>query len=414
MFDLSHFIDEHVTGRSGSMFAHDLEKNESGLSGVISDRRVLVIGGAGSIGSSFIRALLQYHPASLTVVDTNENALTELTRDLRSSGAQVPGRFLTYPMDYASDVFGRMFRAEGGFDIVANFSAHKHVRSEKDIYSVEALITNNVIHARDLLELLSEHPPMHYFCVSTDKAANPVNIMGASKRVMEDLIFSYSDRFTVSTARFANVAFSNGSLLDGALRRLDKLQPLVAPTDVKRYFVSPAESGQICLLSCALGGNREIFFPKLDKEQMKGFDEITEALLIERGYDVLRCGDDEEAIRAAARLKEELSGRRTGEAVAHERIAYPVHFSPSDTSGEKHYEEFYTGDESVDMARFDSLGVITGKTAPDRDRVSDIIGRLESAFAEPGATKERIVGLLSDYLPNFAHIETGKSLDMKM
>ena len=233
------------------MFLKDIEKNRDKLSEKINGKKILVIGGAGSIGFSFIKAILPFKPASLIVVDINENALAELTRDLRSTkGMYVPEDYVSYPMDFASSVFEKMFRSRDGFDIVANFSAHKHVRSEKDIYSVEALLQNNVLHAKKLLDLLVEFPPDEYFCVSTDKAANPVNIMGASKRIMEDVIFSYSDRFPVKTARFANVAFSNGSLPAGFLSRIQKLQPLSAPSDVRRYFVSPEESGQICFHAC--------------------------------------------------------------------------------------------------------------------------------------------------------------------
>ena len=244
------------------MFLDDIKEHREKLENRISGKSALVIGGAGSIGSSSIKAILPFKPAELVVVDTNENALAELTRDLRSTkGMFVPEKYITYPMDFSAPVFEKMFRKHGGFDIVANFSAHKHVRSEKDIYSVEALLQNNVLHAKKLLDLLVEYPPEEYFCVSTDKAANPVNIMGASKRIMEDIIFSYSDRFPVKTSRFANVAFSNGSLPASFLSRISKLQPLSAPFDVKRYFVSPEESGQICMLACMLGDNREIFFP---------------------------------------------------------------------------------------------------------------------------------------------------------
>ena len=254
MFNLNKFIGNYVTKRSQSMFLKDIEENREELTRKIEGKSVLVIGGAGSIGSSFIKAILPFKPATLVVVDTNENGLAELTRDLRSTkGMYVPDDYIPYPMDFASPVFEKMFRKRGGFDIVGNFSAHKHVRSEKDIYSVEALLQNNVLHAKILLDLLSKFPPEEYFCVSTDKAANPVNIMGASKRIMEDVIFAYSDKFDVKTARFANVAFSNGSLPAGFISRLQKLQPISAPSDVKRYFVSPEESGQICIFACLLG-----------------------------------------------------------------------------------------------------------------------------------------------------------------
>lgn len=402
MFSLDQFISEFVTKRPNSMFYKDVEAHQDELRQKIEGKTVLVIGGAGSIGSSFIKALLPFKPSELVVVDTNENALAELTRDLRSTkGMFIPDQYIPYPMDFSSTVFNKMFRAHGGFDIVGNFSAHKHVRSEKDIYSVEALLQNNVLHAKRLLDLLVEYPPEEYFCVSTDKAANPVNIMGASKRIMEDVIFSYSDKYPVKTARFANVAFSNGSLPAGFLARIQKLQPLSAPSDVRRYFVSPEESGQICLLSCILGNNREIFYPKLDVAQMMTFDAIGLELLKVHGYEVLRCSSDEEAIDKAEEL-------RRGSNL------YPVHFSVSDTSGEKPFEEFVTETEMSDTERFSSLGVIVGKDMPDRDRIEKLFQELNDLLSTACATKEEIVHVMQEYLPNFEHIETGKSLDSKM
>lgn len=401
-FDLNYFISRYVTHRSGSMFLTDIETNREQLFQKIQNKSILVIGGAGSIGSSFIKAILPFRPAGLVVVDINENALAELTRDLRSTkGMFVPEEYITYPMDFATPVFRKMFVSRRGFDIVANFSAHKHVRSEKDIYSVEALIQNNVLHAKGLLDLLTEYPPEGFFCVSTDKAANPVNIMGASKRIMEDLVFSYSDKFPVKTARFANVAFSNGSLPAGFLERIAKLQPISAPSDVKRYFVSPEESGQICMLACMLGENRSIFFPKLEEEQMMTFDSIATNLLHEYGYQVLRCGSDQQAIEKSEELKE---GSRM----------YPVYYELSDTSGEKQFEEFFTENETVDMERFRSIGIITDKQICDRSKLSTLFAELEKVFLGENAKKEDIVRIMGDYLPNFSHIETGKSLDGKM
>ncbi len=402
MFDLNQFIGTYVTGRSQSMFLQDIEKNRDKLTEKIQEKSVLVIGGAGSIGSSFIKAVLQFKPSVLTVVDINENSLAELTRDLRSAGdVWVPDHYMPYPMDFASPVFCKMFRKCGGFDIVANFSAHKHVRSEKDIYSIEALLRNNVLNAGLLLDLLAEFPPEEYFCVSTDKAANPVNIMGASKRIMEDVIFSYSDKFPVKTARFANVAFSNGSLPAGFLERIRKRQPISAPSDVKRYFVSPEESGQICMLACLLGKNREIFFPRLEETQMTTFDKIATDLLREHGYQALRCESDEEAIKKAAALKK-------GD------IFYPVHYSKSDTSGEKAYEEFYTDGESIDLKRMKSLGIVIDKTKPSKEKIQAIIRDLNAVFNKTETTKEEVISIIKRFLPNFEHIETGKSLDSKM
>ena len=402
MFNLNQFINQYVTKRPASMFIHDIAANENTLKEKIHGKSVLVIGGAGSIGSSFIKAILPFQPASLVVVDTNENALAELTRDLRSTkGIYMPSDYMPYPMDFASPVFEKMFRSRGGFNIVGNFSAHKHVRSEKDIYSVEALLQNNILHAKLLLDLLSEFPPETYFCVSTDKAANPVNIMGASKRIMEDVIFSYSDKFPVKTARFANVAFSNGSLPAGFIARIQKMQPLSAPSDVRRYFVSPEESGQICLLSCILGENRDIFFPKLEEAQMMTFDGIGTELLKAHGYEVLKCTSDEEAIEKAEELK---NGGRL----------YPVHYSVSNTSGEKTFEEFVTDTETSDMSRFTSLGVITGKQIPDKGRIEKLFKELNAEFDKQDATKEEVIRIMKEYLPNFEHIEKGKSLDSKM
>lgn len=402
MFNLNRFIYDEVLHRENSMFLQDIRSYKTELWKKIENKSVLVIGGAGSIGSSFIKAILPYHPASLVVVDINENALAELTRDIRSTkGAFVPEDYVTYPMDFASIVFDKMFRHRKGFHIVANFSAHKHVRSEKDIYSVEALIRNNVLYAKKLLDLLVEFPPEMYFCVSTDKAANPVNIMGASKRIMEDVIFSYSDKFPVKTARFANVAFSNGSLPAGFLARIQKGQALSAPSDVKRYFVSPEESGQICMLACMLGKNREIFFPRLEEEQMMTFDQIAIKLLKEYGYEALQCESDEEAIDISTRLEK---GSKK----------YPVHFSKSDTSGEKSYEEFYTSAEKVDLGRFQSLGVITEKEIPEKENIDFLFVKLDQIFEKEGTRKEDVVCVLREYLPNFEHIETGKSLDSKM
>lgn len=401
MFDLDSFVANYVTHRQCSMFCDDIKNNEEKLKEKIQDKSVLVIGGAGSIGSNFIKAILPFKPSKLVVVDTNENGLAELVRDIRSTeGLYVPNDLLTYPMDYSSKVFEKMFINNNGFDIVANFSAHKHVRSEKDIYSIEALIRNNVINAKKLLDLLTVFPPENYFCVSTDKAANPVNIMGASKRIMEDLIFSYSDKFPVKTARFANVAFSNGSLPAGFLARMNKLQPLSAPSDVKRYFVSLQESGQICMLACILGKNREIFFPKLEEAQMMSFDKIGEALITENGYSILKCNSDEEAIEKAKYINDTKQ--------------YPIHISVSNTSGEKAYEEFYTDEEAYNTELYKSLGFITDKKIPDVDKVKKLLSDLENAFDDNNCNKEEIVSILSDYLPNFQHIETGKSLDTKM
>ena len=402
MFNVAHFINSNITGRPESMFLPDIDSHRSELRGLVEGKKVLVIGGAGTIGSSYIRAILPFHPAQLVVVDISENGLTELTRDLRSTYKMyVPEDYKTYPLNFADPIFEKIFRQNNGFDIVANFSAHKHVRSEKDRWSVQGLLENNVLKARKLLDLLSEIPPEHFFCVSTDKAANPVNIMGASKRVMEDMIMSYSDKFKVTTARFANVAFSNGSLLAGFIERMMKKQPLSSPNDVKRYFVSPEESGQICMLACLLGRNREIFFPKLGEEQMMTFSSIADKFLQTLGYEVKCCSSEEEARKFAAETPAESK-------------EYPVYYFKSDTTGEKGYEEFYVPGEHLDLERFNSLGVIDSVKPRPKDELDSFLANLNVILQKETTTKEEIVFVMKSYLPNFNHEEKGKNLDQKM
>ena len=402
MININQFTKDFVIERQESLFLPDIEANKDMLSEEIKGKSVLVIGGAGSIGSSFIRAVLRFEPSKLVVVDLNENGLAELTRDLRSTEAlKVPEIYLTYTLDFVDPIFEKIFREHGGFDIVANFSAHKHVRSEKDKYSVEALIKNNVIKAKKLLDLLAEIPPKHFFCVSTDKAANPVNVMGASKRVMEDLIMSYIPDFKVTTARFANVAFSNGSLPLSFFDRMMKYQPLVAPKDVRRYFVSLEESGQICMLACVLGKNGEIFFPKLGEEKMKTFSSICDDFITAMGYEKHECSTDEEAKRYAADMKPE--DRK-----------YPVVYFNSDTTGEKDFEEFFVEGEAKDFDRFSSLGVILSKEHRPKAEVEDFMNNLSEVFDRPDFTKAEVVDCLKEFLPNFEHEEKGKNLDQKM
>lgn len=399
--DLEKFVKENVTGRSESLFAPDIKANADALSKAIAGKSILVIGGAGSIGSSFIKALLPFGPSKLVVLDLNENGLAELTRDLRSSAAvSMPEVYLTYTLDFADPILEDIMHDHKGFDIVANFSAHKHVRSEKDKYSVEALLKNNVIKARKLMELLRSYPPEHFFCVSTDKAANPVNVMGASKRIMEDLIMAYRPYFKVTTARFANVAFSNGSLPAGFFDRMMKRQPLAAPSDVRRYFVSLEESGQICMLACILGNNGEVFFPRLGQEKMKTFSSICDKFVEAMGYEKYQCASEDDARQYAAT---HLPGPK-----------YPVYYSASNTTGEKDFEEFYVDGESTDMERFESLGVITNTNNRSTECVNALIERLEALFAERSFTKADVVALLEEYLPNFTHVEKGLNLDDKM
>ncbi|MFA7492569.1 MAG: polysaccharide biosynthesis protein [Proteiniphilum sp.] len=399
--DIPEFIKEYITKRPESLFLKDIENNRALLSERIDGKSVLVIGGAGTIGSSYIEAVLQFRPKRLYVVDTNENGLTELTRYLRSKPDQyIPDDYKTYPMSFGDEVFEKMFVNEGPFEIVANFAAHKHVRSEKDKYSIEAMIENNVFKAKAFLDLLLEHKPERFFCVSTDKAANPVNVMGASKKLMEEVIMAYSDRLHIATARFANVAFSNGSLLAGYMERLMKKQPLSCPSDVKRFFVSPEESGQICMLACMLGESGDILFPKLDEAEMTYFRDITEDFFKAMGRQTGQCGSEEEAKRKAATVS------------PHD--PYPVYYFSSDTSGEKLYEEFYTENDELDMASFCGLGVVKNAKKEPLSKVNRTLDELKQLMNSGDYDKADIVNLLMSYIPNFEHIETGKSLDQKM
>ena len=379
-------------------FEKDISHNQSILTNKICNKNILVIGGAGTIGSNYIKQILKYKPSKITVVDINENGLTELTRDLRSSNfLNYNPEYITYPVNLLSDTFDKVFDSET-WQVVANFSAHKHVRSEKDKISVEALIKNNVYGAIKLLNLCEQKPPNFFFSVSTDKAANSVNIMGASKSLMEKLILSKKNNFRVSTARFANVAFSNGSLLDGFIYRLNKKQPLSCPSDIKRFFVTPEQSGQICLLATFLGDTGNIFFPKLDfhKDQIY-FKEIALDFLKNNGF-------EPELVQSEDEAKEFDFEKNPNN--------YPIYFFKTDTSGEKTYEEFFTEEEDYNIKTYNSLGFIN---TPDIKISFDRVGSdFDSVFSDASSQKSDIIKVIKKYVPDFKHIETGKHLDQKM
>ncbi|MDB2463634.1 polysaccharide biosynthesis protein [Flavobacteriaceae bacterium] len=379
-------------------FEKDITQNEDLLFNKILDKNILVIGGAGTIGTNYIKQILKYKPSKITVIDINENGLTELTRDLRSSKLlDYNPEYITYPVNLLSDTFDKIFNSDT-WQVVANFSAHKHVRSEKDKISVEALVKNNVYGAIKLLNLCDSKPPRYFFSVSTDKAANPVNIMGASKSLMEKLILSKKNNFRVSTARFANVAFSNGSLLDGFIYRLNKKQPLSCPEDIKRFFVTPEQSGQICLLATFLGDTGNIFFPKLDfhKDQVY-FKEIALDFLRENGFEPLLVQSEKEA-------KEFDFDKHPKQ--------YPIYFFKTDTSGEKAYEEFFTEGEDYEINNYDSLGFI--KTLDVRISFENVESDFENVFNNSYSDKSDIITIIKKYVPDFVHIETGRHLDQKM
>jgi len=420
-FNTDAFIKNHVTLRQESLLKPDLDKYFTSLKSRTQDKSVLVIGGAGTIGSSYIKAISKFDIRKLVVVDINENGLTELVRDLRSSTEyNIPNDFITYPVNFGDRVFEKIFRHHGPFHIVANFAAHKHVRSEKDIFSIEAMIENNVLRARKLLDLLLEFPPEHFFCVSTDKAANPVNIMGASKKLMEELIMAYSDKLPIKTARFANVAFSNGSLPLGFLERLSKRQPWSCPLGIRRFFVSPQESGELCLIASLMGESGDIFFPKLDENRdMIPFDQIALDLLETLGLTPEICQTEEDAKQKALLLNPvALSPNRPITPSLHLPVApsstYPIYFFGSNTSGEKAFEEFYTEEEVLDNDSFINLGVVKNSKKRSIFEIDTIFDQLKTLFESQNVTKTAIVDVLKGYLPNFDHIEKGKHLDSQM
>jgi FlaA1/EpsC-like NDP-sugar epimerase len=392
--NINKLLSTRVRNIKTNPFLEDLTAQNNFLRTQINDYKILVIGGAGTIGSSYIKKILKYKPSKITIVDINENGLTELTS---SSLLDYKPEYITYPVNLLSDIFDKIFNSDS-WQVVANFSAHKHVRSEKDKISVEALIKNNVYGAIKLLNLCELNQPKYFFSVSTDKAANPVNIMGASKSLMEKLILSKKDNFRVSTARFANVAFSNGSLLDGFIYRLNKKQPLSCPEDIKRFFVTPEQSGQICLLATFLGDSGNIFFPKLDfhKDQIY-FKDIALDFLKEEGLEPIYMNSETEA-------KEYDIDSNLGK--------YPIYFFNTDTSGEKTYEEFYTEEEDYNIKKYDSLGFINTPTV--QISFEEVEASFDAIFSNSKSDKLDIIKVIKKYVPDFMHIETGKHLDQKM
>jgi FlaA1/EpsC-like NDP-sugar epimerase len=361
----------------------------------------LVIGGAGTIGQAVTKEIFKRRPQKLHVVDISENNMVELVRDLRSSLGYIEGDFRTFAIDCGSVEFEALLRHEGPYDYVLNLSALKHVRSEKDPYTLMRMIDVNILNTEKSLLKFIASGVKKYFCVSTDKAANPVNMMGASKRIMEMFLMRRSLEIPVSTARFANVAFSDGSLLHGFNQRIQKGQPLSAPRDVKRYFVTPQESGELCLISCLLGENRDIFFPKLsEKLHLITFAEIAVQYLAQLGYEAVACETEEEARRSVKELRA--------------KQKWPCYFFDSDTTGEKDFEEFYTDQELLDLDRFHSIGIIKNEPVFDPDKLDHFIQTITGMKERGTWTREELVRLFHEMIPNFAHKETGKFLDGRM
>ena len=390
-----------LIGRSEALFLKDTNAREAELIDLVSSSRFLVIGGAGSIGQAVVREIFKRQPLVLHVVDISENNLVELVRDIRSTLGYIDGDFRTFGIDCGSHEFAALLAAGDDYDYVLNLSALKHVRSEKDPFSLMRMIEVNVLNTIATVSQSRERGAKKYFCVSTDKAANPVNMMGASKRIMEMFLMRESESIPISTARFANVAFSDGSLLHGFNQRLAKYQPIAAPNDVRRYFVTPQESGELCLSSCLLGENRDIFFPKLSEAlHLTRFSEIAVRYLESHDYTPVECESEDEARGRAA----ELIGKRQ----------WPVYFFASDTTGEKDFEEFYTGDEEIDWARFESMGVIKNPVVYDKSKLEHFLAEVERIRSQGLWDKPEIVELFNWMIPEFQHKETGKYLDARM
>jgi len=390
-----------LIGRHEVLFDFDVVHHNDYLESEISNARFLVIGGAGTIGQAVVQEIFKRDPKALHIVDISENNMVELVRDLRSTIGYGNGEFKTFALDCGSVEFDAFIENEGPYDYVFNLSALKHVRSESDPYTLMRMITVNIFNTVKTLRLANKMGVKKYFCVSTDKAANPVNMMGASKRIMEMFLMRESLTQEISMARFANVAFSDGSLLHGFNQRFAKKQPFSAPNDVRRYFVTPQESGELCLLSGLLGNNREIFFPKLsDKLHLITFSEIAVRYLRERGYEPYECESEDEARDRAEEL------------IANKQ--WPCYFFNSDTTGEKDFEEFFTDNEDLDMEHFETVGVIKNQPDFDEAKLDDFMDGIEALRNKGTWTKDDIVKLYFGLLPEFAHKETGKYLDQRM
>jgi FlaA1/EpsC-like NDP-sugar epimerase len=399
--DVKYFINNYITQRNDNFLEKDILKYKPKLSLELNQNSALVIGGAGTIGKNYIKALLKFRLKKLIVIDINENGLTELVRSLRSSNNLfIPDELITYPISFSDNLFLKIFKSKGPFDVIANFAAHKHVRSEKDMFSVEAMISNNFLNAKELMDVVSTSPPRHFFCVSTDKATDPKNIMGASKLLMEKLIFSYKNKINVKTARFANVAFSNGSLLDGYINRYHNMEPLACPLKIKRYFLSPKESGELCLLASILGNSGDIFFPKMSASHLISFEKITIDFLNYLEMDVDYCESESLAIKKSNLLNDNSN-------------SYPVYFFKPNTTGEKSFEEFYSNNDKPDFSRFNNLGVLEHSNEIELS-IENCYKEFLALFIDYNYSKNDIIKLLKKYLNNFSHKELGKNLDNQM
>ncbi len=390
-----------LIGRKNELFSKDIKKYKKELLQKVSSSSFLVIGGAGSIGQAVVKEIFKRKPLKLHVVDISENNMVELVRDIRSSLGYIDGDFKTYALDIGSVEYDAFIKNDGKYDYVLNLSALKHVRSEKDEFTLMRMVDVNVFNTDKTIKQAILNNTKKYFCVSTDKAANPVNMMGASKRIMEMFLMRRSLSIEISTARFANVAFSDGSLLHGFNQRIEKLQPIVAPNDIKRYFITPQESGELCLMSCIFGMNRDIFFPKLSQDlHLMSFSDIAITYLKDKGYEPFLCQDENEARELMKTLP--AKGK------------WPCLFTPSNTTGEKDFEEFYTGNEDLDMDRFDNLGVIKNEATFNEELLNYFEANINKLKDSLYWTKKDILKLFFKLIPDFKHQETNRYLDSKM
>jgi FlaA1/EpsC-like NDP-sugar epimerase len=390
-----------LIGRKNPLLLNDLLNFDNELKEIVSNNKFLVIGGAGSIGQAVTKEIFKRNPIKLHVIDISENNLVELVRDIRSSLGYIEGDFRTFALDIGSEIYDAFISADGEYDYVLNLSALKHVRSEKDPFTLMRMIEVNILNTLKTIKQSKKKGTQKYFCVSTDKAANPVNMMGASKRIMELFLMRESQELNISTARFANVAFSDGSLLHGFNQRIQKKQPIVAPNDVKRYFITPQESGELCLMSCLLGENKDIFFPKLSEDlHLITFAEIAKNYLLKIGYIPVECESEEEARKLAQTLPYEGS--------------WPCFFSASDTTGEKDFEEFFMNGEILDMERFQNLGIVKNTLNYQPEKLDLFLSRITEMRQSQIWKKDEILNLFRSLLPDFDHKETGKYLDSKM
>ena len=390
-----------LIGREKELFQSDVHEREKELNSIIENSSFLVLGGAGSIGQAVTKEIFKRNPKKLHVVDISENNMVELVRDIRSSFGYIKGDFQTFALDIGSFEYDAFIESDGKYDYVLNLSALKHVRSEKDPFTLMRMIDVNVFNTDKTIGQAIKNKTKKYFCVSTDKAANPVNMMGASKRIMEMFLMRRSEQISISTARFANVAFSDGSLLHGFNQRIAKRQPIVAPNDIKRYFVTPKESGELCLMACIFGENRDIFFPKLSESlHLITFADIAVKYLADMGYETYLCKSEEEARSLMGTLPLEKK--------------WPCLFTESDTTGEKDFEEFFTDSEVLDMDRFSNFGIIKNEAIFDVKKIDHFTNEINSIKSNQSWTKDRIVALFCDMIPDFGHKETGKYLDSKM